>query len=93
MFPGVAVGAAGAFTVGVKLFEPPPVPFSPGDGGAGAGSMLVLTGVVVVVVVVVGEVDGAGFSFELQAVVIPSKPTVRTTAAIPDRSRSLFILG
>lgn len=89
MFPGTAVGGGGAFTVGEKLFGPPPSePFSVGDGGAGT---LLLPGVVVVVVVVVVLVDGAGFSLELQAVVMPSMPTVTATAATADRWRSLFM--
>ncbi|MBI3690654.1 MAG: hypothetical protein HY239_08375 [Mycolicibacterium aromaticivorans] len=88
MFPGIAVGGGGAFTVGEKLLGPPPSePFSVGAGGGGT---LLLAGVVVVVVVVV-LVVGAGFSLELQAVVMPSMPTVTATAATADRWRSLFM--
>ncbi len=84
LFPGTAVGGGGAFTVGEKLFGPPPSePFSVGEGGT-----LLLGGVVVVVVVLV---VGAGFSFGLQAVVMPSMPTVTATAATADRWRSLFM--
>lgn len=87
LFPGTAVGGGGAFTVGEKLFGPPPSePFSVGEGGGGT---LLLAGVVVVVVVVL--VVGAGFSLGLQAVVIPSMPTVTATAATADRWRSLFM--
>ena len=87
LLPGIAVGAGGAFTVGVKLLGPPPSePFSVGDGGAGT---LLLAGVVVDVV---GVVVGASFSLLLHAVVIPSTPTVTATAATTDRWRRFFIL-
>ena len=58
--PGMAVGAGGASTVGLKLFAPPGVRlFSVGD-----------TDVVVVVVVVV-VLEGAGDSLLLHAVSEP----------------------
>jgi hypothetical protein len=85
LLPGTAVGGGGAFTVGEKLFGPPPSePFSVGDGG---GATLLLAGVVVVVV----DVVGAGFSSLLHAV-IPIMPTARARAAAADRWRSLFMV-
>jgi hypothetical protein len=83
LFPGMAVGAIGARTVGVNLFPPVgPMLFSVGAGGGSPG-----VEVCVVVVVVVGDwvVDGAFEPLPLQLAIDATNPA---STATPARTRA-----
>ena len=83
LFPGMAVGAIGARTVGVNLFPPVGLMFfSVGAGGGAAG-----VGDCVVVVVVVGDwvVDGAFEPLPLQLAIDATNPA---STAAPARTRA-----
>jgi hypothetical protein len=84
LFPGMAVGAAGAWTVGVNKFPPVGLMlFSVGAGGGVPG-----VGDCAVVVVVVGDwvVDGAFEPLPLQLAIDATNPA-RTTAPATTRAR------
>ena len=84
LFPGMAVGAIGARTVGVNRFPPVGLMlFSVGAGGGAAG-----VGDCVVVVVVVGDwvVDGAFEPLPLQ-LAIDAANQARTAAPPTTRAR------
>jgi hypothetical protein len=84
-FPGIAVGAGGAWTVGVNRFPPVGLmAFSVGAGGGAPG----VGDCVVVVVVVVGDwvVDGALEPLPLQLAIDATTPT-RTAAPATTRAR------
>jgi hypothetical protein len=84
LFPGMAVGAAGAWTGGVNRFPPVGLMlFSVGAGGGVPG-----VGDCVVVVVVAGDwvVDGALEPLPLQLAVDAANPT-RTAAPATTRAR------
>jgi hypothetical protein len=84
LFPGMAVGAGDAWTVGVNRFPPVGLMlFSVGAGGGAAG-----VGDCVVVVVVVGDwvVDGAFEPLPLQLVIDAANPA-RTAAPPTTRAR------
>jgi hypothetical protein len=86
-FPGMAVGAAGAWTVGENRF--PPVGLMLFSVGAGGGGALGVGDCVVVVVVVVGGdcvVDGAFEPLPLQLAIDAANPA-RTAAPATTRAR------
>jgi hypothetical protein len=83
LFPGMAVGAIGARTVGVNLFPPVGLMlFSVGAGGGAPG-----VGDCVVVVVVVGDwvVDGAFEPLPLQLAI---EATIPASTATPATTRA-----
>lgn len=83
LFPGMAVGAIGARTVGVNLFPPVGLMlFSVGSGGGAPG-----VGDCVVVVVVVGDwvVEGAFEPLPLQLAIDATNPA---STATPARTRA-----
>jgi hypothetical protein len=84
LLPGIAVGADGAWTVGVNRFPPVGLMlFSVGAGGGAAGG-----GACVVVVVVVGGsvVDGASEPLPLQLAIDAANPA-STAAPATTRTR------
>jgi hypothetical protein len=84
LFPGMAVGAIGARTVGVNLFPPVGLMlFSVGAGGGASGA-----GDCVAVVVVVGDcvVDGAFEPLPLQLAIDATNPA-RTATPPTTRGR------
>ncbi|MFL6086411.1 MAG: hypothetical protein ACJ74F_25060 [Mycobacterium sp.] len=88
LFPGMAVGAIGARTVGVNLFPPVGLMlFSVGAGGGDPG-----VGDCVVVVVVVGDwvVDGAFEPLPLQLAIEATIPASTATPATRRARRAAF---
>jgi hypothetical protein len=92
-FPGIAVGAGGASTVGVNRF--PPVGLMLFSVGAGGGGALGVGDCVVVVVVVDCVVDGAFEPLPLQPAIDAANPaktaTPATTRARRTGSRFTFM--
>ena len=84
LFPGMAVGAIGARTVGVNLF--PPVGLMLFSVGAGGGAPGVADCVVVVVAVGDWVVDGAFEPLPLQLAIDAANPA-RTAAPATTRAR------
>jgi hypothetical protein len=84
LFPGMAVGAGDAWTVGVNRF--PPVGLMLSSVGAGGGAPGVGDCVVVVVVVGGWVVDGALGPLPLQLAIDAAKPA-RTAAPATTRAR------
>ena len=84
LFPGMAVGAGDAWTVGVNKF--PPAGLMLFSVGAGGGAPWVADRVVVVVVVGGWVVDGAFEPLPLQLAIDAATPT-RTAAPATTRAR------
>jgi hypothetical protein len=88
LFPGMAVGAGDAWTVGVNRF--PPVGLMLFSVGAGGGSPWVADWVVVVVVVGGWVVDGAFEPLPLQLMIDAANPARTATPPTTRARRAAF---